>query len=552
MKTIITIFVTVLGCVGHYISYAQSWSITGNSGTVAGINYVGTSDAKPLEFRVNNIKSGYISYSDAPGNVGLGYGVMSSVTTGTKNSAFGHKALYSITSGLGNSAVGYKALYANKSGSYNSSFGAQSLAANTGSYNTAAGYAALFKNTTGYQNTAVGYKALGNNSTAGDNTALGSQALDNNTTGYSNTAAGSSSMLLNTTGHDNTAVGYLALQDNTDGDFNTAIGMGSLYYCTHGNNNTALGSLADMNGDYSNATAIGVQATATGSNTVMIGASYITSIGGYADWSNFSDGRYKKNIKEDVKGLAFIEQLRPVTYTLDLTAIARVLNEDRILPTGDNLGKSVNSSIKARSEKEKIIYTGFVAQEVEAAAKKIGYNFSGVDVPAHDKAFYGLRYAEFVVPLVKAVQELSVSRDSIQQKYNDMIKENETLKADNEIRNERLHKMEVLVNQLLLKQPSSFNAKQNAAATSLKPRLDQNKPNPFSGKSYMNYYVPQSSSSALLLIQSLNGQSVKSFTLNKGEGSIELSGNELSAGSYNCVMILDNRIAASKKIIITK
>ena len=54
---------------------------------------------------------------------------------------------------------------------------------------------------------------------------------------------------------------------------------------------------------------------------------------------------------------------------------------------------------------EKIRMSGFLAQDVEAAAKKIGYDFNGVDVPKNDKSLYGLKYAEFVVPLVKAVQE---------------------------------------------------------------------------------------------------------------------------------------------------
>ena len=59
----------------------------------------------------------------------------------------------------------------------------------------------------------------------------------------------------------------------------------------------------------------------------------------------------------------------------------------------------------ARKQKEQIIYTGFVAQDVEKAAKELGYNFSGIDAAKNDKDLYGLRYAEFVVPLVKAVQE---------------------------------------------------------------------------------------------------------------------------------------------------
>src|SRR5437763_258779 len=67
----------------------------------------------------------------------------------------------------------------------------------------------------------------------------------------------------------------------------------------------------------------------------------------------------------------------------------------------------------AKKAQSKIIYTGFVAQEVEQAAKKVNYNFSGVDAPKNDKDFYGLRYGDFVVPLVKAVQELSKKADKV-------------------------------------------------------------------------------------------------------------------------------------------
>lgn len=60
---------------------------------------------------------------------------------------------------------------------------------------------------------------------------------------------------------------------------------------------------------------------------------------------------------------------------------------------------------KALNEKAAITYTGFVAQEVETAANKIGFNFSGLDAPCNADDVYSLRYADFVVPLVKAVQE---------------------------------------------------------------------------------------------------------------------------------------------------
>ena len=41
------------------------------------------------------------------------------------------------------------------------------------------------------------------------------------------------------------------------------------------------------------------------------------------------------------------------------------------------------------------------------AAKDLHYNFSGIDAPKNDNDLYELRYEEFVVPLVKAMQELS-------------------------------------------------------------------------------------------------------------------------------------------------
>ena len=71
------------------------------------------------------------------------------------------------------------------------------------------------------------------------------------------------------------------------------------------------------------------------------------------------------------------------------------------------------------ARKEKILYSGFIAQDVESAARSIGYDFSGVDAPENAKGYYGLRYAEFVVPLVKAVQEQQV----MIQQQNDQIKE---------------------------------------------------------------------------------------------------------------------------------
>ena len=72
--------------------------------------------------------------------------------------------------------------------------------------------------------------------------------------------------------------------------------------------------------------------------------------------------------------------------------------------------------------KEQIIYTGFIAQDVETAAKELSFDFSGVDAAKNDKDLYGLRYASFVVPLVKSVQELSKQNEDLQKQIDDLKK----------------------------------------------------------------------------------------------------------------------------------
>jgi hypothetical protein len=286
--------------------------------------------------------------------------------------------------------------------------GADRFIHNYGSGNTFVGANAGNLSMTGYSNTANGSGALPSNTTGYENTANGYWALHSNTTGHTNTANGYRALRSNTTGYYNTANGFDALYSNTTGELNTANGCRALRYNTTGSYNTALGYDADVSsGDFTNATAIGNGALVDASNKVKIGNTSVTSIGGYAGWTNFSDARYKKNVSENVPGLSFINKLKPITYTLDVEAIESVLHPPGQMREGErqeDLSLSAEE-IASRQAKSQIVYTGFTGQEVEKAAQELGYDFSGVDAPKNDRGMYGLRYAEFVVPLVKAVQE---------------------------------------------------------------------------------------------------------------------------------------------------
>lgn len=73
--------------------------------------------------------------------------------------------------------------------------------------------------------------------------------------------------------------------------------------------------------------------------------------------------------------------------------------------------------------------SGFIAQEVEKAAMASGYNFSGIVKPKTPQEHYGLSYELFVVPLVKAVQELNDSNKKLQGENSNLKKELEEQKG---------------------------------------------------------------------------------------------------------------------------
>ena len=317
-------------------------------------------------------------------------------TTGDYNSAFGAHALRSNTTGSGNTSTGRGAMYKNTGGNDNTAVGLSALYWNTNaSESTAVGSSAL-ENNIGQMNTAVGSKALFNNTTGTHNTALGRVAAISNTTGVSNVAVGASASYYNTTGFGNTAVGDLALYLNNGGSYNTAVGDDALAYTT-GSYNTGVGKDSGATGNFTNTGSFGYNAKAAASNTIVIGNSAVTQIGGYVGWSNLSDGRYKTNVKQNVPGLEFIKRLKPVTYSWDASKLNEIDGAEK-LATDAKLGEG-------REAKAKKVYTGFIAQDVEAAAKDCGYDFSGVVRPANESSRYQLTYSEFVVPLVKAVQE---------------------------------------------------------------------------------------------------------------------------------------------------
>jgi len=384
--------------------------------------------------------------------------------------------------------------------------------------NTYYGWLAFASNTTGKHNAAFGNFALNKNTTGINNTAVGSGALINSNSDH-NVAVGRSALYSATTGGFNTAIGSWAAYYNTGGSSNVAVGSTALFHNVSGGGNTAVGSIAGPAtgmGDLTYSTAIGYFSRNTASYQVRLGNELTLDIGGQVSWSTLSDGRFKRDIKEDIVGLDFINKLRPVSYTVDNSALARF----------HNIPDSLTTQMRA-GRKADVRQTGFVAQEVEAIIKKGNYSFDAVVAPQNDKDNYSIRYAEFVVPLVKAVQELTAKLD---------------------VQNKEIEAMKKQIG------VDKGNSVLEDAAKGQGAMLHQNIPNPFSTETEIAVSLPDDVSNANLIFYTIDGNQLKVLPLSsRGDFSVKVQVTELGNSNGICMyaLMVDGKIIDSKRLLVT-
>ena len=225
-----------------------------------------------------------------------------------------------------------------------------------------------------------------------------------------------------------------------------------------------------------------------------------------------------------------------VMYNLNLDAIDEIQKSDdpKINHFLDSLRKAQPPREreiieKAKANKEKQVYSGFIAQDVEKAAQSVGYDFSGVDAPENDKSVYGLRYAEFVVPLVKAVQELSEQNNKLQERINELN-----------------GKLDELVKSQNVGVVKSSSETANDFSFSLFP-------NPTNGFVTVNYTL-HGDTSICIEIYSTMGQKLKTILPNQnktmGNYSVQESVSDLNTGTYIVKATSKSQIE-SQQLIVT-
>ena len=259
-----------------------------------------------------------------------------------------------------------------------------SIIAPTGNYNVIIGEDAGENVTTGDNNTIVGTLAGNDNSTGSHNSLFGYRAGfrvgQSNVNCFSNSFFGKDSGLNNSRGNRNSFFGQGTGQYNTTGDDNTFIGFQAGQVSDSGDKNTVIGSYAELSDtDTEQEVVIGSGAVGNGDSTVTLGVAGTTAVymgsDGMAMVVSTSDRRFKEEIENSDLGLEFINALRPVTYYY-------------------------------KENKAKGLHHGLIAQEVKAVMDQQSVEWQGWHFNK-DIDKQGLNYASLVVPLIKAIQELS-------------------------------------------------------------------------------------------------------------------------------------------------
>jgi hypothetical protein len=126
---------------------------------------------------------------------------------------------------------------------------------------------------------------------------------------------------------------------------------------------------------------------------------------------------------ESFRGIEPFEQRLTQRKNVDGSPLAPTAKE---LENARQMQADKEASLKIAETK---VRSGFIAQEVQEAALASGYDFDGVNLPQHDKDSYSLAYSQFVMPLVKAVQEQQQIIENGERRMEDLERENMALKA---------------------------------------------------------------------------------------------------------------------------
>ena len=236
---------------------------------------------------------------------------------------------------------------------------------------------------------------------------------------------------------------------------------------------------------------------------------------GGSDWVVFSDKRLKKNIKPYDGGLKEIMKLNPVYFNYN--------------------GKANTSTDET--------YVGLIAQEMEKIAP---YAVHRVEVE------YDVEEDPTTFEVLKSKKQeyLALDNTSIRYMLVNAVQEQQSMIEE---LNQKITDLEEIISDMVLNDKVILNQDQVVLEDVSKAIMSQNVPNPFEGFTTINYVIPVEAKSASFNFYNLNGQVIKSVSIeNRGNGSLNLNAEDLPSGTYSYSLYVDSKLISTKRMILTK
>jgi len=218
-----------------------------------------------------------------------------------------------------------------------------------------------------------------------------------------------------------------------------------------------------------------------------------------------SDKRLKNNISEYSRGLKEVLQLNPINFIYN--------------------GKAGISS------KENQI--GLAAQELQKVVPEMVQEFTHQELDTLDKVISEEQYLQIVESdikylLINAIKEQQVMIDDLSLELREL---KESLSSINKIPTQNI----------------DLNGENKLAF------VDQNRPNPFKGRTSINYFIPINSRNALIEFYDLSGSVIqKEAITNFGEGELDVNISNIPSGQYIYKLLVDDKIVSTKKMVIAQ
>jgi hypothetical protein len=221
-------------------------------------------------------------------------------------------------------------------------------------------------------------------------------------------------------------------------------------------------------------------------------------------WSG-SDLRFKKDLQPLGDVITKIKKMNGYTYTF---------KQDEFKSKNFDDGRHI----------------GLIAQELKEVFPEL--------VREDKQGFYAVNYDGMVPVLLEAIKQQQSAIEKLQKQFDE------------------------LKNNMPGSTGSTFNGNSGSAGIAnqnveLSDKnvvvLNQNVPNPFAEQTVITYYIPDQAGKAQLLFYNETGQLIKATDITeRGSGQITVFANDLSTGVYSYALIVDDKLADTKKMIKQK